>query len=78
MEIIVLELASFLVTLAGLPIAVAALVIGYLALRRTPKPPKPPFTPSCIVIEGVKMPEPRSLPGHDRGASRMGFNRRSL
>ena len=62
-----LELGSFLVALAGLAIA-------YLTLRHTPKPPIPSSTPSCVMIERVKLPEPPSLPGYGR-ADCMGFNR---
>ena len=62
-------------------ISTVATLVGacftYLALRRTPKPPKLPITPSCTTILGANMMDRHieHLPTYHPGMSRMGFGR---
>jgi hypothetical protein len=61
--------------------AVAAIVgpvIAYLALRRTPKLPEPPITPSCTTILGADISKHIDhLPTYSPGMKRMGLDRRN-
>ena len=36
-------------------VAIVGVYVGYLTLRRTPKPPKPSITPTCTTILGASM-----------------------
>jgi len=38
----------------------------FATLRRTPKLPEPPITPSCVIVTSVEMQRPEGLLGHSR------------
>lgn len=44
-------------------LTLVGIVIAVVQLRRTPKLKKEPPKPTLIMIEGMKMPEPKNLPG---------------
>jgi hypothetical protein len=58
--------------------AIVGTGIAYLALRRTPKLPKPPFTLSCMRILGAGISEHIDhLPTYSPNMTCMGLDRRS-
>ncbi len=68
-----LTILAVIGTIAG----IGSLVVDYLALRRTPKPPKPPVTGGSTLFLGANLyDDVPGLPGYDRrGRERIGFGR---
>lgn len=56
----------FIFTVAGAIASIICARVGIATLRRTPKLPEPPFTPSCIILTTVEMQRPEGLLGHSR------------